>query len=299
MVRNMPRADVDVDADLVGRLLREQRPDLAALPRSALANGWDNVLVRLGTDLLARLPRRATAASLVEHEQKWLPVLARGLPLPVPVPVFVGRPGCGYAWSWSVVPFLQGRAARVQDLNAPAGAALGGFLGALHRPAPAEAPANPVRGVPLLAREAAFLDNLRLVTDARLLSTAAAALDVWHMAVSAAQFAGPPVWLHGDLHPSNVLVDDGRVCGVIDFGDLTAGDPATDLASSWMLADVPARTAFWSAYESTVGHEVDEALRVRARGWALHLALAFLAHSADNPVIHAIGVHTLSAVFSS
>ena len=182
-----------------------------------------------GTDLLSRLPRRATAASLVEHEQKWLPVLARGLPLPVPVPVFVGRPGCGYAWSWSVVPFLQGRAARMQDLNAPAGAALGGFLGALHRPAPAEAPANPVRGVPLLAREAAFLDNLRLVTDARLLSTAAAALDIWHTAVSAAQFAGPPVWLHGDLHPSNVLVDDGRVCGVIDFGDLTAGDPATDL----------------------------------------------------------------------
>lgn len=302
MVRNTPAAEVDIDADLVGRLLRDQQPELAALPRSVLAHGWDNVLVRVGPRLLARLPRRAAAATLVEHEQACLPVIAPGLPLPVPVPVVAGRPGCGYPWAWSVAPFLPGRAARVEDLDVPAGAALGQFLRALHAPAPAEAPANPVRGVPLAARQAAFRENLGLVARAGLLPgpTPAEAVEViWDTAVSARRWSGPPVWLHGDLHPANVLVDHGQVCGVLDFGDVTAGDPATDCAVSWMLAGAEERAAFWQAYASAAGHDVDASLHDRARGWALHLSLAFLAHAADNPVIHAIGRHTLSAVLSS
>ena len=311
----MPEAEVDVDTDLVGALLREQHPGLAGLPRRVLASGWDNVLVRIGTGLLARLPRRAAAARLVEHEQTWLPVLAPQLPLPVPVPVAAGEPGCGYPWRWSLVPFLPGRPAEPRDLGTAAGAQLGRFLAALHRAAHPDAPENPYRGVPLAVREPSFRENLALAGEAVAgradvdasapaapgRSAAAfheAAMSVWSSAVAADQWAGPPRWLHGDVHPANILVEAGAISAVVDFGDLTAGDPATDLAVGWMLADAEARHAMWQAYRSEAEHDVDEALRQRAAGWALFLGLAMVAHSADNPTIRRIGRHTLAAALT-
>ena len=74
----MPAAEVDVSVELVRQLLAEQHPDLAGLPLAVLANGWDNMVCTVGEDLLARLPRRAQAAELVAHEQRWLPLLAPG-----------------------------------------------------------------------------------------------------------------------------------------------------------------------------------------------------------------------------
>jgi len=107
----MPAAEVHVSLDLVRRLLAAQQPDLAHLPLEVMANGWDNLICRLGRELAVRLPRRAMAAELIVHEQRWLPVLAPRLPLPIPVPVRVGRAAPGYPWPWSVVPFLPGQAA--------------------------------------------------------------------------------------------------------------------------------------------------------------------------------------------
>ena len=147
-VNRMPAADVEVSADLVRRLLAAQRPDLARLPVEFLANGWDNELYRVGDDLVARLPRRAPGAQIIKNEQRWLPGLAARLPLPVPYPERTGVPGCGYPYSWSVVPYLPGvPAALAGSFDAGrAAAAVGGFLGALHVPAPADAPANwPIR----------------------------------------------------------------------------------------------------------------------------------------------------------
>ncbi|MHB1433708.1 MAG: phosphotransferase, partial [Streptosporangiaceae bacterium] len=201
----MPAAEVDVSIDLLGRLLAEQHPDLADLPITVLANGWDNVIFRLGDDLLARLPRRAMAAALTAHELRWLPVLATGLPLPVPVPLRSGAPGEGYPWQWSIVPYLPGEPAVDHPPADPlaAAAALAGFLAALHRTAPPDAPANPVRGVPLARRAESFAANLAAVGP---IPDRATVLRVWAEALAAPVFDQPPVWLHGDMHPANLLV---------------------------------------------------------------------------------------------
>ena len=120
-------------------------------------------------------------------------------------------------------------------------------------------------------------------------------LRVWDAALAAPGYDGPPVWLHGDLHPANILVDDGQVSGVIDFGDITAGDPAGDLSVAWMLLPPGCHAGFWSAYQA-VGGRASDALRARARGWALNFAIVFLAHSEDNPVLAEVGRRTLRTV---
>jgi aminoglycoside phosphotransferase (APT) family kinase protein len=300
----MPAAEVEVSADLVRRLLADQHPDLARLPVEFLANGWDNELYRLGDGLVARLPRRALGARIIKNEQRWLPGLAPRLPLPIPYPERTGVPACGYPYSWSVVPYLPGvPAAQATSFNpAEAAAAVGGFLGALHIPAPADAPASPSRGVPLAERADTFAANLALLTGHASQDHADrdTVLGVWDAALAAPGYDGPPVWLHGDLHPANILVNNGQVSGVIDFGDITAGDPAGDLSVAWMLLPRDCHARFWSAYQAAggTGGRVDGALRARAMGWALNLAIVFLAHSADNPVLRQIGRGTLSAVLA-
>ncbi|MFY9926680.1 MAG: aminoglycoside phosphotransferase family protein [Streptosporangiaceae bacterium] len=300
----MPAAEVEVSADLVRRLLADQHPDLARLPVEFLANGWDNELYRIGDRLVARLPRRAVAAEIIKNEQRWLPGLAPRLPLPIPYPERTGGPAHGYPYSWSVVPYLPGvPAAQVRSFDpAGAAAAVGGFLGALHGPAPADAPANPFRGVPLAERAGSFAANLALLdgqADHDHLDRDAV-LRVWDAALAAPGYGGPPVWLHGDLHPANLLVNDGQVSGVIDFGDITAGDPASDLSVAWMLLPLRCHASFWSAYQAAGGADgrADDALWARARGWALNLAMVFLAHSEDNPVLRQVGRRTLSTVLA-
>ncbi|MET8160064.1 aminoglycoside phosphotransferase family protein [Sphaerisporangium sp. NPDC005289] len=295
--QRMPAAEVEVSADLVRRLVAAQHPDLAHLPVEMMANGWDNVMFRVGDALVARLPRREVGARSLVHEQRWLPVLGPRLPLPVPAPVRVGRPQFGYPWPWSVVRFLPGGVASRNPPADPraAAAGLGAFLGALHTPASPEAPANPYRGVPLAGRAPALARCLSIVGD---LVDHGAVMRVWEGAVAAPQWDGPPAWLHGDLHPANILVHDGRVSGVIDFGDVTAGDPATDLSVVWMLLPAECHDAFRDAYHAAAGRAGGDDLWLRARGWALALSLAFLAQSADDPVIAEIGRHTITAVLA-
>jgi aminoglycoside phosphotransferase (APT) family kinase protein len=291
----MPAAEVDVTPDLVRRLLAGQHPDLAGLPVTVLANGWDNLSCRLGDQLLVRLPRRAVAAELVRNEQRWLPVLAPRLPLAVPVPVRTGVPAMGYPWYWSIVPYLPGLVAAACPPADPAETAsvLGGFLGALHVPAPPEAPANPVRGVPLASRDGAFTARVRQLGGA---IDGTAAMRAWQVAVAAPPWDRPPVWLHGDLHPANILVSEGRISGVIDFGDITSGDPATDLAVAWMLLPGHCHETFLAAYGEAGGPPPGASTRARARGWALGLAVATLARSADTPLMTSVARTTLGAV---
>jgi aminoglycoside phosphotransferase (APT) family kinase protein len=291
----MPPAEVNISSGLVRRLLAAQQPDLARLPIEVMANGWDNLVCRLGTDLVVRLPRRAAAAELVGYEQRWLPVLAPRLPLPVPAPVRAGQPGLGYPWPWSVVPFLPGRVA-AQDPPADLGDAavsLGSFAGALHAPAAADAPVNPYRGVALADRSEIITGRVSQLGD---LIDRDAVLRAWEAAAGAPRWDGPPVWLHGDLHPANILVDRGRISAVIDFGDITSGDPATDLAVAWMLLPAGFHGAFRDAYRAASGPAADDDTWARARGWALGLSLAMLANSADNPLMAEIGHRTMGAV---
>ena len=294
----MPAAEVEVSADLVRRLLAGQHPDLARLPVKFLANGWDNELYRIGDRLVARLPRRALGAEIIKNEQRWLPGLAPKLPLPIPYPERTGKPACGYPYSWSVVPYLPGVPSAEASFDpAGAAAAVGRFLGALHVPAPADAPANPFRGVPLAERASSLAANLAVLAGQDLLDQDAVRR-VWDEALAASSYDRPPVWLHGDLHPGNILVDDGQVSGVIDFGDITAGDPASDLSVAWMLLPPGCHPGFWLAYQEA-GGRADDARRARARGWALNLAIVFLAHSADNPVLRDVGRRTLGALLTA
>jgi aminoglycoside phosphotransferase (APT) family kinase protein len=294
-IRNRPAAEVEIGPDLVRALLEAQHPDLAGRPLVPLASGWDNELLRLGDDLLVRLPRREIAAELVRHEQRWLPELAPRLPLPVPAPVRVGRPGSGYPWPWSVLPMFAGDIAALVRLGDPAASAhlLGRFLGALHRPAPEDYPVNPLRGVPLSARDA--------MTRARIAELdgsidAPVARRRWREALDVPSWPGVPMWLHGDLHPANLLVERGELSAVLDFGDITGGDPATDLGVAWMLLPTSEHASLRDGYRASRGVAIDDDTWQRGRGWALSVSLAFLQHSADHPVMAGIAARTLERV---
>ncbi|WP_245980044.1 aminoglycoside phosphotransferase family protein [Gryllotalpicola protaetiae] len=282
---DIPHADLTVDEDLAARLVRAQFPALAG-PVTPVAQGWDNALFRLGDELAIRMPRREVAAHLIEHEQRWLPELQRLVALPLPVPIAEGRPTAGYPFAWSVIPWVDGiGGAHVSPHARDAYARqLAGFLAALHVPASADAPHNPVRGVPLVTRAAAIharLDGLagRLAAD-ELAGLRAA----WDAGAATAPHKGPALWLHGDPHPGNVVVaPSGRLATVVDFGDVTAGDPATDLAAAWLHFTPAGRAAFIERYSEL--RATDAALWVRARAWAVSIGTsAFAASDGSGPM---------------
>jgi len=265
----MPVAEHDVDAQLVQDLVASQHPDLEG-PVDFFAEGWDTSVWRLGTDRLVRLPRRTMAVPGLEAEQRWLPVLGPKLPLPIPVPLRVGVAGCGFPWPWSIVPLLEGTPALESPvLDATrAAATLGRFLRALHTEAPPDAPRSEIRGVALSARTTTFKE---LLVELRGDLDEGAVRRTWMIALEAHAPSGPPSWVHGDLHPGNVLVRDGDVVGVIDFNDLNGGDPATDLSAAWLFFEPEHLDALLDAYGGA-----DPALVARARGWALLFSMLFV-----------------------
>ncbi|MEM1334221.1 MAG: aminoglycoside phosphotransferase family protein, partial [Actinomycetota bacterium] len=229
----MPAADVAVDDQLVRRLLESQHPDLARLELVEVANGWDNVMFRLDDELVVRLPRRAAAGRLVAHEIAALPQLAHRLPLPVPAPVRVGAPDGEYPHVWAVLPWFDGAPLGSGDLDEPAAESLAGFFTALHTAAPADAPINPFRGHFIGENDERFctnVDSLGARWDQLVDGGRARVIERWRELIDVPPHAGPPVWLHGDLHTLNVLVDGGRITAIVDWGDVTSGDPAVDRA---------------------------------------------------------------------
>ena len=271
------RREVELTAELVRGLLEDQHPDLADRPVTFGARGWGNQLWRLGDDLAVRLPWQTGAADVqLLNEHTWLPGLAPGLPLPIPVPQRLGQPSERYPHPWIVTTWVPGTPADVAPATCggPAADALAAFLTALHQPAPAGAPEGRGRGGALtqvagLARQFGALSGLcAAVADAAHESVPEvdAVRAIWEDAIAAPRWDGPPQWLHGDLHPANVLTSDGDFCGVVDFGDMCAGDPALDLAACWiLLPDLEAIDHFRKAYPLAA----DDATWRRARGWAV------------------------------
>lgn len=290
----MPAAEIHLDEALVRALLREQHSDLAALPLIEVGEGWDNKVFRLGTDLAVRLPRRQSTAGLIEHEQRWLPDLATVLPLPIPAPVRAGRPGVGFPWPWSIVRWFQGHTALAQppdDLR-PVATVLGRFLRALHQPAPPDAPHNPVRSIPLDARTERLHEHLEQLGDS---VQRERVLTVWDRLVVTPRWPGPPMWIHGDLHPGNLLINEGNLAAVLDFGDVASGDPATDFAVMWMLFEPEDREALFSAAGRSRSHEGDEQVWRRARGWALAMGVAVLAHGGEDDPLAGLAKRTIES----
>lgn len=280
----MHAGEPETDSALVRRLVARQFPRWAELPVSPVAEaGTDYALYRLGDELAVRLPRGPRVVAQLEKELLWLPRLAPLLPLPIPVPVAAGEPDEGYPYRWSVSRWLPGEAATGAR---PAHAAddLAAFVGALQGIDAADGPPpgthNVWRGVSLAERAAQTGDAVerlaRMVGDERL-------LPAWEDALQAAEWEGPPVWVHGDLDARNVLVRRGRLSAVIDFGCLGVGDPACDAMVAWKLVPAEERAAFREALR------IDDATWLRARAWVLSqaaMALTYYTEQTNAPIVH-------------
>jgi aminoglycoside phosphotransferase (APT) family kinase protein len=271
--------ELDVGVELVRRLLGAQFPDWAELLlEPVLPLGTDNANFRLGDELLVRLPRRPRTSVTLEKERRWLLKLAPQLPLAVPLQVADGVATDGYPFAWSVYRWLPGENATVARIADPLQLAhdLAELIAALWRIDATDGPPpgkhNFFRGEPLAARD----DAMRAGT-----ATLAGELDtdavtaMWDDALAAPEWERPPVWIHGDLDARNLLVQDGRLSAVIDWGSTGVGDPACDVMVAWKVLPPDARDAFRGALD------VDEATWSRGRGWALSQAIGALAYYTD------------------
>jgi len=246
-------------------------------------------MFRLGKELCIRLPRRKLASDLILHEQTILPQIASRLPLPVPSPVRTGAPDEDYPWAWSILPWMRGTSADLSPVNPAQAVILGEFLRVLHSLPSEGLPHNPYRGVPLMERDAVIRTRMAALSPfwPGLIQAVG---KIWDRSC-ASPVSRESVLLHGDLHPQNILTDDGRITGIIDWGDITRGDAATDLAVAWMLfPDESDREVFFDACGAT-----DEDLIQRARGWAAVFGTMLLeAGRVNNPRQARLGMRTLS-----
>ena len=286
--------EVEIDLDLVRSLLAEQAPQWARLPLTRLATwGTDHVIYRLGDALSVRLPKIGWAATQGEKERRWLPMIARQLAVEVPVPVFVGQPQGRYPYRWYVSPWLAGQNPQpADDLTALAGD-LAAFVLDLHRldTAGAPRPEGGDRGGPLGPADASTRQSAELLrgqTDVDGL------LAAWAAGVQAPAWQGQPRWVHGDLMDGNLLVRQGRLAAVIDWGSCKAGDPAIDLVAAWSLFAGPSRSVF----RERLGF-VDEPMWLRGRAWAVSAAVHALPYYRDtNPDIVARSWRAVDAVLA-
>ena len=259
-----------IDADLVRRLIAQQFPQWADLPVTPVKiDGWDNRTYRLGSGLTARLPTHSSYVAAVDKEHQWLPVLGPQLPVEIPEAVAKGAPGEGYPYPWAIRRWIPGETASVEtvaDLDEFA-RSIAAFILALQS---IDATGGPVAGAHSFHRGAppeyyhdetlAALAVLKGRIDTDL------AREVWDAAL-ATSWDRPPVWFHGDIANGNLLVQDGHLSAVIDFGTSGVGDPACDLVIAYTFFSGSSRAAFRDA----VDH--DPGTWARARGWALWKAL--------------------------
>jgi aminoglycoside phosphotransferase (APT) family kinase protein len=263
----------DITAELVTGLIRDQFPGWAGLPvRPVDLDGVDNTTFRLGQTMSVRLPSAAAYVEQVDKEHRWLPRLAGQLPLPIPTPLAKGEPGRGFPRPWSVYRWIGGDPATPQNVGdmTEFAADLADFLCALYQIDPAGGPGpgthNFFRGGPVAVYDE---ETRRALAALRGRIDTALAAEVWEAALDAGP-PGPPVWFHGDAQPGNLLVRDGRLSAVIDFGTSGVGDPACDTTIAW---------TFLSGEASRVFRErlpFDDATWARGRGWAIWKAMIVL-----------------------
>ncbi len=290
-----PAAEVEIDIDLVARLLGEQAPEYSSLPLRPVGHGWDNAMFRIGDELAVRLPRRAVAVPSMRVELTWLATLP-DLGVAVPKPTLAGEPSAEYPWPWSIVPWFEGEALGVSAPDPSEAARLGDVLRRLHRPAPDDAPSDP-HAATEPARRPADIEQ-RIARASELLSARGVVgkrlQGIWRRYAD----QGPSQarsWVHSDLHPRNLIARDGKVVALIDWGDLCAGDPANDLAAAWLLFDTDERRAFFDAY----GHIASELIDRSVGRAATFATVLFLNGLEDDPVFEAIGFAALKRLVES
>jgi aminoglycoside phosphotransferase (APT) family kinase protein len=270
----------EIDAALVKRLIRTQFPQWAEPAVVPIESGWDNRTFHLGDRMSVRLPSAPAYVAQVAKEHRWLPALQPHLTLQIPAPIGLGAPGSGYSWPWSIYGWVEGEPAdanRIHDLGRFA-VDLARFLVALRsidaRDGPVAGAHNFHRGGSLAFYDAQIRQSIATLTGKINLATVTEAWD----AALATSWQGPPVWVHGDVAASNLLVKEGRLTAVIDFGCMGVGDPSCDLTIAYTFLDRASRSAFRDEIA------LDASTWERARGWAVWKALITLAkHGDTNP----------------
>lgn len=278
LIAKLHDGEPDVDVEQVAVMINDQFPSWAGLPLTPVAStGTDNVMLRLGEELVVRLPRTASAVPSLTKELQYAPVLAPQLPTPVPVPLARGKSGRGYPWPWTVSGWLEGEnPSPGHGSSAELAIDLANFTRALHAvDVGDEAAAGPLRsyrGGPLAARDASTRSGVAGcggLLDVSLLTEA------WETARQVPEGGGKPVWIHTDLQPGNILTANGRLAGVLDWGGVAIGDPAVDLIVAWNLLDATARAVFRDAVD--VGDPEWE----RGRAWALTIGINAYSYYVD------------------
>jgi len=259
------------------QLVSEQFPHWAELAIGTVNSaGTDNTIFRLGPDMALRFPRRQGALEQAQKEARWLPLIAPHLPLAVPLPIAMGKASSLFPYDWAVCRWLDGENALLEPVTdwAQAASSLAAFVSAMQRmdakngPAPGDH--NFWRGVPLSNRDKQTREAIASLGSMGSIVDIAAVLKAWKAALAAPAWDKPPTWIHGDLHAGNLLVKDGKLSAVIDFGGLGVGDPACDLMVAWTFLTPEARVIFRKALS------VDDAAWQRGRGWALSFGLIAL-----------------------
>ena len=284
--------ELDIGPALVRSLVARQFPDLADLPISKVASaGTENAIFRLGENLAVRMPRVASAARQAEREALWLPRLSPHLSLAIPEPVELGRPTEEFPHHWAICRWLAGENAFVRPVDDLADSArrLARFVRVLQE-APVAGASSLVattsgRGVDLVHRDSAT--RTAIASCEGLVDTETLAA-IWAGALATPKWNSPPVWIHGDIHVGNLLVANGRITGIIDWGCLGMGDPACDLTVAWSMLGMETRAVF----RAELG--VDDAAWIRGRAWAISVAVIALPYyRKTNPLLVAISRHSI------
>lgn len=268
-----------ITTTFVKSLIASQFPEWMHLPVSPVKHGGhDNRTFHLGDQMLVRMPSGEEYAPKVVKEQFWLPRLAPQLPLPIPEPLAMGEPGEGYPWKWSIYRWMEGEPAsiaRIENLEEFA-EDLAKFLIAFQSIDTAGGPVpydDTSRGGPISIYDEETRQSIEILRNK---IDTKAATKVWETALETT-WSNPPVWVHGDVALGNLLVKNGRLSSVIDFGGLVAGDPACDLVINWTFFKGKSREVFRERLK------FDEGTWARGRAWALWKALIVASGDCENP----------------
>ncbi|MEZ5315622.1 MAG: aminoglycoside phosphotransferase family protein [Chlamydiales bacterium] len=281
-----------IDQPLVQQLIQQQFPAWAGLElKIVFSTGTDHALYKLGNEMVIRLPKIGWAVENVDKEYLWLPKIAPFLPTSIPIPLARGEPTNDYPYPWSIYRWLEGSNPKVGALQNPTVLAhqLAAFIQAMHGIVLSNGP-HSNRGVPLIEKDLKTqqaIEKLEGMIDVPLVT------QIWEKALKAPQWLKPPVWIHGDLSPGNLLQVNGDLSAVIDFGSLGIGDPASDLIIAWNLLPSYTRAIFRSALQ------VDDEMWIRGQGWALSNALIALPYYKDtNPTLANNARYVISEVIA-
>lgn len=278
----MHENELDVTTDLVSRLISDQFPQWKNLPLLQVPSaGTDNALFNLGDEMVVRLPRIDWAISAIEKEQRWLPFIAPFLSAKIPVPLVLGVPNFEYPYKWSIYNWLPGENPVVGNVQDPISLSvnLANFIHELQKIKLEGAPVSN-RGVPLVERDADTRSALSALVSHNESFDLNEVSEAWDFALKLGPSSEPPVWVHGDLTPGNILINKGKLSAIIDFGSLGSGDPCVDLIVAWNLLPSTARELFRSQIQ------VSDSTWKRGRGLALSVALIQLPYYAEsNPEV--------------